>query len=97
MFLSNGHPTEAVDVMQYCWSGVKKPRAPSIMEITLNGNNWTKIVLNVFQQRKSYLLEYIYDKYDNDSLIFDFQIYPETFSIKGGGDFQESPEKFLLK
>ena len=21
MYLSNGHPTEAVDVMQYCWSG----------------------------------------------------------------------------
>jgi hypothetical protein len=28
-----------------------------------------------------------------NSLYFDFQLYPETFSTKGGGDFQKSPDK----
>jgi len=26
-------------------------------------------------------------------LYFDFQLYPETFSTKGGGDYQKSPDK----
>ena len=43
MYLSNGHPTDAVDVMEYCWSGNwPNQRAPSIMEIKLNGENWKK-------------------------------------------------------
>ena len=92
MYLSNGHPTEAVDVMQHCWSGLwPKPRSPSIMEIKLNGDNWKKN--HVFKNREEVSLEFIYKKYDNDSLIFDFQLYPETFSNKGGGDFQESPDE----
>ena len=42
MYLSNGHP-EAIDVMQYCWGGnYSKQRAPSIMQIKLNGDNWKK-------------------------------------------------------
>ena len=78
--------------MQYCWSGLwPKPRAPSIMEITLNGDNWKKN--HVFKNREKVSLEYIYNKYGNDSLIFDFQLYPETFSNKGGGDYQESPDQ----
>ena len=36
MFLSNGNPTEAVDVMQYCWTGEwPQSRAPSIKNISL--------------------------------------------------------------
>ena len=92
MYLSNGHPTEAVDVMQYCWIGNwPKPRSPSIMQIKLNGDNWKKN--HVFKNREEVSLEFIYKKNDNDSLIFDFQLYPETFSNKGGGDFQESPDE----
>ena len=43
MFLSNGNPTEAVDVMQYCWTG-KWPqyRAPSIRNISLDKIGWRK-------------------------------------------------------
>ena len=92
MYLSNGHPTEAVDVMQYCWIGNwPKQRSPSIMQIKLNGDNWKKN--HVFKNREEVSLEFIYKKNDNDSLIFDFQLYPETFSNKGGGDFQESPDE----
>ncbi len=43
MFLSNGNPTEAVDVMQYCWTGEwPKSRAPSIRNISLENIGWRK-------------------------------------------------------
>jgi len=96
MYLSNGHPTEAVDVMQYCWKGEwPAKRAPSIMKIKLNGDNWKKN--HVFVKDELVTLDFIYEKNNNDSLYFDFQLYPETFSTKGGGDFQESPDEIPLE
>jgi hypothetical protein len=92
MYLSNGHPTEAVDVMQYCWKGEwPAKRAPSLMQIKLNGDNWKKN--HVFIKNEEVILDFIYKRNNNDSLYFDFQLYPETFSTKGGGDFQKSPDK----
>ena len=42
-FLSNGNPTEAVDVMQYCWTGEwPQSRAPSIKNISLENIGWRK-------------------------------------------------------
>ena len=92
MYLSNGNPTEAVDVMEYCWKGQwPEKRAPSIMKIKLNGGNWQKN--HVFIKNEEVNLEFIFNKNNNDSLYYDFQLYPETFSIKGGGDYQKSPDK----
>ena len=42
-------------------------------------------------------LEYVFNRNNNDSLIFDYQLYPETFSNKSGGDFQESPDEIPFK
>ena len=96
MYLSNGHPTEAVDVMQYCWKGEwPAKRAPSIMKIKLNGDNWKKN--HVFIKNQEATLNFIYERNKNDSLYFDFQLYPETFSTKGGGDFQKSPDKLKFE
>jgi hypothetical protein len=96
MYLSNGHPTEAVDVMQYCWKGEwPAKRAPSIMQIKLNGENWKKN--HIFSKNEEVSLEYVFNKNKNDSLIFDYQLYPETFSNKGGGDFQESPDEIPIE
>ena len=96
MYLSNGHPTEAVDVMQYCWSGNwPKQRAPSIMQIKLNGDNWKKN--HIFSTGEEVSLEYVFNRNNNDSLTFDYQLYPETFSNKGGGDFQESPDEIPIE
>ena len=96
MYLSNGHPTEAVDVMQYCWKGEwPAKRAPSIMQIKLNGDNWKKN--HFFSKNEEVSLEYVFNRNNNDSLIFDYQLYPETFSNKGGGDFQESPEEIPIE
>ena len=96
MYLSNGHPTEAIDVMQYCWSGNwPKQRAPSIMQIKLNGDNWKKN--HIFSTGEEVSLEYVFNRNNNDSLIIDYQLYPETFSNKGGGDFQESPDEIPIE
>ena len=96
MYLSNGHPTEAIDVMQYCWSGNwPKQRAPSIMQIKLNEDNWKKN--HIFSTGEEVSLEYVFNRNNNDSLIFDYQLYPETFSNKGGGDFQESPDEIPIE
>ena len=39
-YLSNGNPTEAVDVMHYCWKGHwPEKRAPSVQEIFINGKS----------------------------------------------------------
>jgi hypothetical protein len=96
MYLSNGHPTEAVDVMQYCWKGEwPAKRAPSIMQIKLNGENWKKN--HIFSKNEEVSLEYVFNRNNNDSLIFDYQLYPETFSNKGGGDFQESPDEIPIE
>ena len=96
MYLSNGHPTEAVDVMQYCWMGEwPAKRAPSLMQIKLNGDNLKKN--HVFIKNEEVILDFIYERNNNDSLYFDFQLYPETFSTKGGGDFQKSPDKLKFE
>lgn len=96
MYLSNGNPTEAVDVMQYCWKGEwPAKRAPSIMQIKLNGENWKKN--HEFTKNEEVTLNFSFNRNNNDSLYFDFQLYPETFSTKGGGDFQKSPEKLKFE
>ena len=96
MYLSNGHPTEAVDVMQYCWKGEWPAKiAPSIMQIKLNGENWKKN--HIFSKNEEVSLEYVFNRNNNDSLFFDYQLYPETFSNKGGGDFQESPDEIPIE
>ena len=70
-------------------------RAPSLMQIKLNGDNWKKN--HVFIKNEEVILDFIYERNNNDSLYFDFQLYPETFSTKGGGDFQKSPDKLKFE
>ena len=92
MYLSNGNPTEAVDVMHYCWKGYwPEKRAPSIQEIFLNGKNWK--ANHTFSKNDEIELSYVIDKYNNDEVYLNFEIYPETYSTQQGGDYQESPDK----
>ena len=69
MYLSNGNPTEAVDVMEYCWKGQwPEKRAPSIMKIKLNGGNWQKN--HVFIKNEEVNLEFIYKNYSKLDIKF---------------------------
>ncbi len=91
MFLSNGNPTEAVDVMQYCWSGEwPQSRAPSIRDISLENIGWRKDHIVAPSSQVTLKIEYL--KLNNNKVIFQYVLYPEAFSDKIGGDIQISPE-----
>ena len=91
MFLSNGNPTEAVDVMQFCWKGEwPESRAPSIRDISLENISWRKD--HVISALKEATLTIEYLKYNNKKVIVEYVLYPEAFSNKIGGDIQRSPK-----
>tara|TARA_Y100001978_G_scaffold13371_1_gene10600 strand:- start:3929 stop:5206 length:1278 start_codon:yes stop_codon:yes gene_type:complete len=96
MFLSNGKPTEAVDVMQYCWMGEwPTSRAPSITDIHLDAKNWQKE--HRVAPSTNVTLSLDYEKNNNKNLEFSYLLFPEAFSSKIGGDRQETPEKISLE
>lgn len=91
MFLSNGKPTEAVDVMQYCWTGEwPQSRAPSIKNISLENIGWRKD--HIFSPSTQVTLSIEYIKYNNKKVIVEYVLFPEAFSDKIGGDIQISPD-----
>ena len=95
MFLSKGEPTEAVDVMQYCWMGQwPKSRAPSIRNISLENIGWKKDHILTPNTKVNLNVEYL--KYNNKKVILEFALFPEAFSNKIGGDIQLSPDPLKL-
>ena len=91
MFLSNGNPTEAVDVMQYCWTGEwPESRAPSIKDISLENIGWRKD--HILESSTQATLNIEYNKYNNNKVIVEYILFPEAFSNKIGGDIQKSPD-----
>ena len=91
MFLSNGNPTEAVDVMQFCWTGQwPKSRAPSIKDISLDDIGWRKD--HILAPSSQATLKIEFSKYNNTEVIVEYILYPEAFSNKIGGDIQKSPD-----
>ena len=96
MFLSNGNPTEAVDVMQFCWSGEwPKSRAPSIKNISLENIGWRKDHILAPSAKATLSIEYL--KYNNKKVIVEYVLYPEAFSNKIGGDIQKSPDQIKFE
>jgi hypothetical protein len=81
--------------MHYCWKGNwPRNRAPSITDIKLDNINWRK---DHFLKKDSVAsLSFEYEKYNNPSIEIDYFLFPEAFSNKTGGDFQESPEPIKL-
>ena len=96
MFLSNGNPTEAVDVMQYCWTGKwPQSRAPSIKNISLENTGWRKDHTLAPSTQATLKIEYL--KYNNEEIIVEYVLFPEAFSEKIGGDIQKSPDPINLE
>ena len=91
MFLSNGKPTEAVDVMRFCWTGEwPQSRAPSIKDISLENIGWRKDHILAPSVQATLNVKYL--KYNNKKVIVEYVLYPEAFSNKIGGDIQKSPD-----
>ena len=96
MFLSNGNPTEAVDVMQYCWTGEwPLSRAPSIRDISLENIGWRKDHILAPSVKATLKIDIL--KYNNKKVFVEYILYPEAFSNKIGGDKQLSPEPIQLE
>ena len=96
MFLSNGNPTEAVDVMQYCWTGEwPQSRAPSIKNISLENTGWRKDHTLAPSTQATLKIDYL--KYNNEEIIVEYVLFPEAFSEKIGGDIQKSPDPINLE
>ena len=96
MFLNNGNPTEAVDVMHYCWTGEwPKSRAPSIIDISLENIGWRKD--HVIAPSIQAILKIEYLKYNNKKVTVEYVLFPEAFSNKIGGDIQKSPDPIPLE
>ena len=91
MFLKNGNPTEAVDVMHYCWKGEwPNSRAPSIRDISLENIGWRKD--HIIEPSRQATVKIEYFKYNNKKVNIEYVLYPEAFSNKIGGDIQKSPD-----
>ena len=91
MFLKNGNPTEAVDVMHYCWKGEwPNSRAPSIRDISLENIGWRED--HIIEPSKQATVKIEYSKYNNNKVYIEYVLYPEAFSNKIGGDIQKSPD-----
>lgn len=89
MFLNSGYPTEAVDVMHYCWKGSwPKERAPSIVNIKLDGIGWSKD--HFLTPNMEVTLEIEVLPYNNKDIVLEFHLFPESVSKKTGGDIQKS-------
>ena len=96
MFLSNGNPTEAVDVMQFCWTGQwPESRAPSIKDISLEDIGWKKD--HILSPSTQATLKIEFSKYNNKEVIVEYVLYPEAFSNKIGGDIQKSPDPLMFE
>lgn len=96
MFLNNGNPTEAVDIMEYCWTGRwPKSRAPSIKNISLENIGWRKDHILAASTQATLKIEYL--EYNNKEVIVEYVLFPEAFSNKIGGDIQKSPEPINLE
>ena len=96
MFLNDGRPTEAVDVMQFCWTGEwPLSRAPSIKDIFLEDKNWRKEHRIAPSTNVSLSIEF--EKYNNKNIEVSYHLFPEAFTNKIGGDRQETPEEITLE
>lgn len=97
MFLESGEKKEAVDVMQYVWTG-KWPenRAPQLTDFKMNGQHANEnIYLKPGAEIKA---EVTVSDPNGDSLVYQWEILPEVplDQQSDGGDFEPRPQTMLL-
>lgn len=91
LFLETGESTEAVDVLQYKWTG-KWPanRCPQIDSVKLDGKDrYASIHL---QPGKEYNAIVFVTNLDNDKLQYEYVVLHESTDLKDGGDHEKKPD-----
>jgi hypothetical protein len=90
LFLETGEQTETIDVLQKHWSGNwPSNRCPQIAPIGI-GSKIIQKGIHLKPGSKNYAYTDATDP-DKDSLIYKWEIYPESKEKKEGGDKEEKP------
>ena len=93
MFLASGESTEAVDVMQFLWTGHwPESRSPQLKGFWLNGKTAPQSIhLNPSQ---TYAAKVSAQSLADVPLTYSFEIMEESGAKSTGGDFEATPERW---
>lgn len=90
LFTEEGMPTEALDILEYCWTGnYPNNRAPTIDSIIFNGNS--KLHNLIVAPGSKYTVKVNATDYNNDPLKYKWELYHESNDLKTGGDKENKP------
>ncbi|MBN1407428.1 MAG: DUF4434 domain-containing protein [Calditrichaceae bacterium] len=91
LFTENGEIMESIDVLQYLWIGTwPVNRVPQIFDIKLNGQTRYDNI-RISANTRAVLMFRSHD-FENDSLIVDAELLPESTDLGDGGDHESRPE-----
>ena len=90
MFSEEGIPTEAIDVLQYCWKGsYPEKRSPSIDSLTFGEHS--KLMNTILVPGDKYSVQVYASDSNKDNLSYRWELYPESTDLKTGGDAEGKP------
>jgi hypothetical protein len=95
LFTKEGNATQSIDVLNNYWGNNDRNRAPIIHSFLLNSNDKKESVK--IKRGKDCVFTYEVTDSDNDSLVYIFQLMPESTDKKSGGDFEKTPEPITFK
>jgi hypothetical protein len=91
LFTEAGEQTEVMDILIRSWSGEEpKNRAPNITDFKLNGKEAKDIIVVILGSEMAASVSST--DLDNDALIYEWQIIPESTDKKTGGDAERAPK-----
>lgn len=90
LFTEQGEKMEAIDVMQYYWTGEwPENRSPRILDARMNGEGRYEGIKLAAGSENTVDIEF--NDPDNDSLVFDCEIMKESTDLGDGGDYESRP------
>ncbi len=95
LFSKEGEATQSVDVLNKHWGNSDRNKAPIIHSFLLNDKDKKESVK--IKRGKSCVFTYEVADPENDSLVYIFQLMPESTDKKSGGDFEKTPEPITFK
>ncbi len=92
VFLEDGQETESVDIMHYIWNNEwPENRTPQIEGFTIEGKTaYENVVLEKNNEYKAVVK--IHD-FENDAIVYNWEILPESTDLQDGGDLESRPKK----
>lgn len=90
LFTDTGVPTEAIDELQYSWSGsYPANRSPTLDSVHFEHS--TKINNLVLAPGQKYDVQLFARDREGDKLTYKWELYQESTDLKSGGDAEEKP------